>query len=1146
MRFVFLGLILPLALLGSGMTLDFEVSVDGHVTKDVLDLRFEAFEGWDRLVSPDLEPIVRTGAPFLPKKTIYVAFDGKAGLSGLDVEIDRVPLDGAYRLLPTHEPRRTSDTSPIEFVPDEEIYGSSSLYPINSATLIGQANLYGQRIAIVEVYPFQYRPSDGTLVFNRRIDVRLKRGGGSAGPESVGRLAERHRPLIESMIEDRVMNPWDVDVPKAPGVTPSRDLHPGDYDYVIITPPEFFPAFEPLIEWKTRKGKPAKLVSVNWIEVYYGGSTDADRVRNFVIDANETWGAMWFLLGGDAEQVPYHVRNYVDEDIPTDLPYSDLNDDWVAEVFVGRASVESSSDVEEFVDKVITYETDPPLGDYALSCLLLGFDLDSLTPTEQMKDQIDAASIPPRFDPIDKVYDSHAGNHHDEAMAALQTGPHIVNHADHAWWTVIGTGSRNHGWHIDISDARSLENGDRLSILYSMGCWSCAFDEEDAIGEEFVQNPNGGCVGYIGNSRSGWYNPGTFNTLSNKLDQAFFKSLFQENNYYLGQALSDSKNDNYPDNDWDMFVHCALTLVGCPELPVWLDEPTALEADHPDTIPVGTQEVTVTVTSERGPVEGARVCLYKGDEVYGVETTSGDGTAAFTVSPHTHGALHVTVTKQNHFPYVDSTYVEGVLPTCDFEGEPLSGVQPLEVAFSDLSNGSIDAWSWDFGDASTDSARHPVHVYDTAGTFDVSLAVDGPYGSGGEVKPGYVTVTAPEDTAWLSADETGDPAMREIEAHVGDTLAFHMNLANHADSAHSVMFPVRYDAGALELLDLGMDTSAFPTPVAWSIFELDTVIGDTGKAMLYAWTSAYAFGLPRGSHHLGEFSLFAGDTTGTPIDTCGYPPEGHLYYSDGRSGEDYWPYFRPVQLSVTVQNPDSAWLSLNPSGDPMLTELDLYGEESTELSMMMTNLSDSAHSVMYPLYYDVDRLELLDLSYDSSAFPVSPAWNLFWFDTTAGDSGKLMIYGWTSLYSVGIPEGTHRIGLVDLQAVMPDSDSAVCVIDTCMYPPAGHLYYTHGPSAGDYWPDWFPVTVTLYRAMCGDANGDGEVTSGDGFHVLNYLGGGPPISSCWASNVDGVGTVSPADGFHLLNYLGVGPDLDCAPCVGLIERYEPKAPSRPD
>jgi hypothetical protein len=75
-----------------------------------------------------------------------------------------------------------------------------------------------------------------------------------------------------------------------------------------------------------------------------------------------------------------------------------------------------------------------------------------------------------------------------------------------------------------------------------------------------------------------------------------------------------------------------------------------------------------------------------------------------------------------------------------------------------------------------------------------------------------------------------------------------------------------------------------------------------------------------------------------------------------------------------------------------------------------------------------------------------------------------------------------------------------------------------------------PVELTLGTEVCGDANGDGGVTTGDGYMILNYMGSGPQPGSCWSCNVNGDGDLTPSDGFWLLNYLGAGPGLDCAPC----------------
>ena len=68
-------------------------------------------------------------------------------------------------------------------------------------------------------------------------------------------------------------------------------------------------------------------------------------------------------------------------------------------------------------------------------------------------------------------------------------------------------------------------------------------------------------------------------------------------------------------------------------------------------------------------------------------------------------------------------------PVAAFSATPTSGDAPLTVDFSDLSSGSVDTHSWDFGDGGTSSVGDPTYRYDGAGDFNATLTVDGPGGS---------------------------------------------------------------------------------------------------------------------------------------------------------------------------------------------------------------------------------------------------------------------------------------------------------------------------------------------------------------------------------------------------------------------------------
>lgn len=478
----------------------------------------------------------------------------------------------------------------------------------------------------------------------------------------MSRISDYSRLAYETMLKEMVLNPEDVVIQPASGAVVSA-LPAGDYDHVVITSASYVSNFQNLVAWNKKKGVPDTVVTTSYIYSNYSGADNQEKIRNFVKDANATWGTIWFLLGGDVGVVPVKTKYFsiTGENVPGDMYYGDFDDDWVTEVFVGRASVDNTSQISTFVGKALTYEKTPPTASYPLKAFFDAFNLDSSTPGERCKEDIDNLYMPARFDPIDKVYDSYTGNHRDNSIAQLNAGHNLYNHIDHSGSDCMGVGYVNHGWLLYNGDMDNLTNGNKQSILYSIGCDCGAFDYEDCIVEHFVENPNGGGVGAATNTRYGWYNYGSYNTLSMLYDRAFFKSLFTDNMYHLGQTLADSKNDNPPGtDDYYRYIAWELSLLGEPELGIWTDTPTAMTVSHPTSINLGSQSFTVTVTYNSGPLANALVCVYKGAEVYAYGLTGTNGQKTFTINPATAGTMSVTVTAQNHLPYEGTCTVGGV------------------------------------------------------------------------------------------------------------------------------------------------------------------------------------------------------------------------------------------------------------------------------------------------------------------------------------------------------------------------------------------------------------------------------------------------------------------------------------------------------
>jgi PKD repeat protein len=101
------------------------------------------------------------------------------------------------------------------------------------------------------------------------------------------------------------------------------------------------------------------------------------------------------------------------------------------------------------------------------------------------------------------------------------------------------------------------------------------------------------------------------------------------------------------------------------------------------------------------------------------------------------------------------TVVQPQAPEARFSADPISGPAPLRVTFTDQSSNYPTAWFWDFGDGGTSTEQSPVHVYNTAGSFSVSLTVSNTLGSDTLTKPSCIVVVEPmAPEAQFSADPT--------------------------------------------------------------------------------------------------------------------------------------------------------------------------------------------------------------------------------------------------------------------------------------------------------------------------------------------------------------------------------------------------------
>ena len=664
----------------------------------------EEQDGTVRVRMEGTRPVGAPGEPLLPAKGAALLLPPGESIAGVRVIAgERVVLEGSYLIRPADREYPLSSTGPyLPVEPNADLYASPNPFP--AELFQGQSThfLCGHSIGTVVIYPVSYIPATGQIAYYRSLEVVLETRPAEDAQRSASRFL-RSTPEVRSRVASVVDNASRLST-----YGPERRAKDDEYDYVIITNEAMESTFQTLADHKTRRGVKTTIKTIEDIYSEYTGVDNADKIRNFIIDAYTTWGVEYILLGGDGDGtspiIPhrglYNMTNYgsyeeTDTDIAADLYYGGLDrvgsgsgPDWnvdddsywgerdpeeadlAADVFVGRLAVDNASEAQNFIDKIIAYE-ESPVADECTEALMVGELLWS-DPTYggDYKDEIKngastwgytTVGFPGHFN-VPTLYDRDGPTWSatGDLLPLLNGGVHLVNHLGHADVTYA-----LRFYNSDVTDANFTNNGVDHSfyILYSQGCYCNSFDNRttggsytsDAISEQFTTIEHS-AVAFVGNTRYGWGMHSSTDGSSQYYDRQFFDALFGEDIYNIGKVNEDSKVDNIPyveiNKDANRWCHFEICLLGDPEMPIWTDTPVALDnVTYAPTVPIGASDFTVTVNHGGSPVEDALVCVRKSGEVYERDRTNASGQVTLSIAPTSEDTLSVSVKAHNHLPY---------------------------------------------------------------------------------------------------------------------------------------------------------------------------------------------------------------------------------------------------------------------------------------------------------------------------------------------------------------------------------------------------------------------------------------------------------------------------------------------------------------
>ena len=509
------------------------------------------------------------GAPSVPYYPVKVLVPFGHSVSAVNVVLGEAsPLRSGIELDYIRQPQPVSLPTADTTIRREELYRSRSAYPAKNYDYLGTQFYRGAQLAIINIYPFKYIGSGAQVLAHNSVTVQVETAPDPALADYQSRMFSLQNQ--ETHLSEMVLNP--AALASYRGIS-----HPGSqipsgrlidlsipYKMIIITDATRLGWFAEYASWRTSKGVSTGIFSTQDIYSSYGGVDNADKVRNFIIDAYQTWAGgstnlEYVIMGGDDEVAPERsaygrVGSTIDPRMPVDLYYGCLDGTWngnnnqvwgetsdnvdmTPELHVGRFPAESLTEFNNIFRKIRYYvDTDSFSNNIAT---MFGENLNNnpLTWGGDYKDDV-AQYIPDTYY-LQTHYQRDGTYSESIVWNAINQGVNVMNHMGHANETfLLGQGNNT------IEQLQNTEYG----FLYSQGCYPAAFDQRtsgdgESIGEHLL-TAYGAVMGFIGNTRYGWYMPGGIDGASQFYDRQYFIALYNQGILELGKALTYSRLQN--------------------------------------------------------------------------------------------------------------------------------------------------------------------------------------------------------------------------------------------------------------------------------------------------------------------------------------------------------------------------------------------------------------------------------------------------------------------------------------------------------------------------------------------------------------------------------------------------------------------------
>ncbi len=609
----------------------------------------------------------KVGAPELPtyNRLIEIPYGAEIQIEYKNIVSESISLDkyGNYKVIPSQKSlSKSKDFEP--FIIDEKVYSSNAFLGNDLVRVEQLGFMSSMRLARLVISPIKYNPVKNVIEIVRSFEVTIKFV--NADIKATINAKRIYNNQQSSFLKSKLLNSKNISstVSDSPLNRPLK--------MIVVSDPMFEATLQPFIKWKREKG-------IEIVEVYKGdvgvGTTNSS-IKAYLkslwdSSTEESPAADYLLICGDVQQIPtFSAVTNPQDPAPTDLYYAEYTGDFLPDIFYGRFSAQTVQQMENIINKVITYEQFLFQDTAFLKKTLLVAGKETSAPAPTCGNgQVNYAKQFLQNNPsIDTLiyYNPASGNYSTQIRDSIsQKGFSYINytaHCDESGWSSPS---------LTTSSINVLANYGKFPMFINNCCLSNKFDEYECFGEAILRANNRAGIGAIGGSNyTYWYedfywsvgskslnlnpvydsnNLGAYDRFFHNYNEPFNKwyitsgQIMQAGNLSVEQYGSDLSNYY-----WEIYH-----LMGDPSLMPYVGLPRTIINNIPDTIALGSSNTQIQTDAY------AFVALSQNGVLIGASQADENGLAYINFISQTYqsGYLKVVITNQFSKPIIDSIAV---------------------------------------------------------------------------------------------------------------------------------------------------------------------------------------------------------------------------------------------------------------------------------------------------------------------------------------------------------------------------------------------------------------------------------------------------------------------------------------------------------